>query len=125
MISQFNVKSGVFHCYTGSMEDARKIIDDGFYISFSGVLTFNKSYDLREIAKYVPSDRILIETDCPYLTPVPYRGKPNEPANVSLVADCLAKTREVPIEEIAEITTNNFFSLFPKARFLLEESDEK
>ncbi|MDR1288980.1 MAG: TatD family hydrolase [Holosporales bacterium] len=126
VISRFrHVKSGVFHCYTGSMEDAKRIIDDGFYISFSGVVTFSKSHDLREIAKYVPSDKILIETDCPYLAPVPYRGKSNEPAYVSLVADCLAKTREVPVEEIAEITTTNFFNLFPKARFLLEENDEK
>ncbi|MDR1476058.1 MAG: TatD family hydrolase [Holosporales bacterium] len=125
IISRSNVKSGVFHCYTGSIEDAKRIIDKGFYISFSGVITFSKSHELREIAKYVPADRVLIETDCPYLTPVPYRGKPNEPAYVSLVAECLAKTREVSVEEIAEITTTNFFNLFPKARFLLEESDEK
>jgi TatD DNase family protein len=125
VISQFPVKSGVFHCFTGSIEDAKRIIDNGFHISFSGVVTFNKSHELREIAKYVPSDRILIETDCPYLAPVPYRGKPNEPAYVSLVAECLAKIREVPIEVIAEITTTNFFNLFPKSTFLLEEYDEK
>ncbi|MDR1234151.1 MAG: TatD family hydrolase [Holosporales bacterium] len=120
VISNFDNKSGVFHCYTGTIEDARKILDRGFYISFSGVITFNKSNDLREIAKFVPSDRLLIETDCPYLAPVPYRGKTNEPAYVTLVAECLATTRGVSVEEIADTTTNNFFNLFQKAKFLLE-----
>ncbi|MDR0640179.1 MAG: TatD family hydrolase [Holosporales bacterium] len=125
IMSNFNIKNSVFHCYTGTMDDAKKILDRGYYISFSGVITFNKSNDLREIAKYVPSDRLLIETDCPYLAPVPYRGKTNEPAYVSLVGECLAATRDVGIEEIAETTTSNFFNLFPKANFLLETDDEK
>jgi TatD DNase family protein len=125
VLLQSKVRSGVFHCYTGNIDDARRIIDNGYYISFSGVLTFSKSHELRNIAKYIPSDRILVETDCPYLTPVPCRGKTNEPAYVSLVAECLAKIRNISVGEIAETTTENFFTLFPKASFLLERNDEK
>ena len=79
-------------------------------------MTFKKSEELREIAKYVPADRFLIETDSPYLTPVPYRGKQNEPAYVALVAELLASLRNISVDELSEITTNNFFRLFSKAR---------
>ena len=86
IIAEYPIKSAVFHCYADTLENAKKILDLGFYISFSGIVTFKNSEDLRNIAKYVPKDKFLIETDCPYLTPVPYRGKTNEPAFVSLVA---------------------------------------
>jgi TatD DNase family protein len=120
IISECNLPPSVFHCYTDSLENAKKILDLGHYISFSGVVTFKNSDSLRETAKYVPDDRILIETDCPYLAPVPYRGKPNEPAFVSLVAERIANIRNVPIEKIADLTRANFFNLFPKANLLLD-----
>ena len=112
----------LFHCYTDSLENARKILDMGYFLSFSGVVTFKKSEELREVLKYVPDDRLLLETDCPYLAPSPFRGKINEPAYVTFVAECAAQTRNVSLEKIANITTNNFFTLFPKAKILLEEN---
>ena len=120
ILSEYPIKSGVFHCYTDNLENAKKILDLGFYISFSGIVTFKNSDDLRSIAKYVPDDRFLIETDCPYLTPVPYRGKVNEPAFVSLVAECIADVRKTTISKISEITTQNFFQLFSKAKSFME-----
>lgn len=120
IISEYEINSAVFHCYTDSIENAKKILDLGYYISFSGVITFKNSNDLRDIVKYVPEDRFLIETDCPYLAPIPYRGKTNEPAFVSLVAECVADLRNQSIEEISKITTQNFFNLFSKAKTLLE-----
>jgi TatD DNase family protein len=123
VIRQSGVTSGVFHCYTSSLEDAKRVLDLGFYISFSGVVTFKKSEDLREVAKYVPSDRVLVETDCPYLAPVPHRGKPNEPAFTALVAECLAQVRNTTLDEIARITTGNFFDLFSKAKIALNKLD--
>ena len=116
IIAEYNIKNAVFHCYTDSMENAQKILDLGYYISFSGVVTFKKSEELREIAKFVPDDRFLIETDSPYLAPVPYRGKTNEPAFVSLVAECIANLREKTVDEISDITTTNFYNLFTKAK---------
>ena len=113
-----DITDAVFHCYTDSLENAKKILDLGYYISFSGVVTFKKSEELREIARFVPDDRFLIETDSPYLAPVPYRGKTNEPAFVSLIAECLANLREKTIDEISDITTKNFYTLFPKAKKL-------
>jgi TatD DNase family protein len=121
IISQFNIDSGVFHCYTDSIENAKKIIDLGYYISFSGVITFQKSDELRDIARYVPIDRILLETDCPYLTPVPFRKKINEPAYTSIIAECVAKIKCIPLEEMADITTRNFFELFKKTTPLFGE----
>ena len=118
IIANYNIKNAVFHCYTDSMDNAKKILDLGYYISFSGVVTFKKSEELREIAKYVPDDRFLIETDSPYLAPVPYRGKTNEPAFVSLVAECLANLRAKTVDEISDMTTANFYTLFPKAKKL-------
>lgn len=121
VIAEYDIKSAVFHCYTDSMENAKKVLDLGYYISFSGVVTFKKSDELREIAKYVPEDRFLIETDSPYLAPVPHRGKINEPAYVSLVAECVANLRGKTVDEISEITNRNFFELFPKAKLLVEK----
>jgi TatD DNase family protein len=103
---------GVFHCFTETAEVARAALDLGFHISFSGILTFKKAADLREVAKFVPLDRLLIETDSPYLAPVPYRGKINNPSYVPYVAAQLAELRGLPVERIAEVTTRNFEQLF-------------
>jgi TatD DNase family protein len=102
----------VFHCFTETAEVARAALDLGFHISFSGILTFKKAADLREVAKFVPLDRLLIETDSPYLAPVPYRGKINNPSYVPYVAAQLAELRGLPVERIAEVTTRNFEQLF-------------
>ena len=118
IVADYDITDAIFHCYTDSLENAKKILDLGYYISFSGVVTFKKSEELREIARFVPDDRFLIETDSPYLAPVPYRGKTNEPAFVSLIAECLANLREKTIDEISDITTKNFYTLFPKAKKL-------
>lgn len=104
--------SGVMHCFSGSSDLAKEALALGFYISFSGIITFKKAEDLRAIAREVPLDRLLIETDCPYLTPVPYRGKRNEPAYVVEVARCLAELRELSLDEVARITSTNFAKLF-------------
>lgn len=105
-------RRGVFHCFSGSPDLARSALDLGFMISFSGIVTFKKADELRAVAKEVPLDRLLIETDCPYLSPIPYRGKRNEPAYVVEVARCLAGLHSVDIEYIARITTENFHTLF-------------
>jgi TatD DNase family protein len=103
---------GVFHCFTETAEVARAALDLGFYISFSGILTFKKAQDLRDVAAFVPMDRMLIETDSPYLAPVPYRGKTNNPSYVPYVAQQIAQVRQVPVEAIAEATSRNFETLF-------------
>lgn len=103
---------GVFHCFTESADVARAALDMGFYISFSGILTFKNAQDLRDIAAFVPSDRLLIETDSPYLAPAPYRGKTNNPSYVRFVAAELARLRACSIEQIAELTSSNFDRLF-------------
>ena len=103
---------GVFHCFTESMEVARAALDLGFYISFSGILTFKSAADLREVAKFVPEDRFLIETDSPYLAPVPYRGKTNNPSYVPFVAKQLAELRGCTPETIGAQSTANFHRLF-------------
>lgn len=105
-------RAGVIHCFTGNYETARKYLDLGFYISFSGIATFKKSEEIRDAAKRIPGDRLLIETDSPYLAPVPLRGKTNEPAYVKYVAETIAGTRGVSPEEIAEVTTENAERLF-------------
>jgi TatD DNase family protein len=105
----------VLHCFTGGRDLALAGIDLGCYVSFSGILTFKKSDDLRAIAAELPADRILVETDAPYLAPGPWRGKRNEPAYVAETARVLAQTRGVSPEEIARQTTENFFRLFAKA----------
>jgi len=105
-------RRGVFHCFSGSMDLAQRAIELGFMISFSGIVTFKKADELRSVASEVPLDRLLIETDCPYLTPIPYRGKRNEPAYVVEVARCLADLHGVDVEEMARITTENFQRFF-------------
>jgi TatD DNase family protein len=105
---------GVFHCFTESQEVARAALDSGFYISLSGILTFKTAADLREVAKFVPDDRLLIETDSPYLAPVPYRGKLNNPSYVPFVAKLLGELRGCSSEAIGELTTRNFLKLFAK-----------
>ena len=110
--------TGVMHCFTESYEMAKKAIDLGFYISFSGIITFKNAESLRETVKKIPIENILIETDSPYLAPVPNRGKLNEPANVIYVAEKIAELKGIPIEEVAEVTTNNFFTLFTKCKRL-------
>ncbi len=103
---------GVFHCFTETAEVARAALDLGFYISFSGILTFKNAQDLRDVAAFVPLDRMLIETDSPYLAPVPYRGKTNNPSYVPFVAAQIASLRGVPVETIASKTSLNFETLF-------------
>ena len=103
---------GVFHCFTESQAVARAALDLGFYISFSGILTFKTAADLREVAQFVPLDRMLIETDSPYLAPVPYRGRTNNPSYVPLVAQQIATLKQVPVEAVADATSRNFDSLF-------------
>lgn len=107
---------GVMHCFTETWEVAQAALDLGFYISLSGIVTFKTADSLRDVARRVPPDRLLIETDAPYLAPVPYRGKPNEPAYVRYVAACVAEQRGIPVEELAELTTANFFRLFSAAK---------
>lgn len=103
---------GVLHCFTESAEMARAALDLNFYISFSGIVTFRNAEALRQVAARIPTDRLLIETDAPYLAPVPYRGTTNEPAHVRLVAQCLADVRGVSVDDLAHETSNNFFRLF-------------
>src|SRR5204862_1295403 len=105
-------RAGVLHCFGGSLQMARDAIDLGFYVSFAGNLTFKKAEDLREIARQLPLDRLLVETDCPYLTPVPFRGKRNEPARVVETARCLAELHEISAAAVASATTENFCRLF-------------
>ena len=105
-------RRGVFHCFSGSMNLAQRAIEIGFMISFSGIVTFKKAEELRDVARQVPLNCLLIETDCPYLTPIPYRGKRNEPAYVVEVARCLAGLHGVDTEEIGRITSENFNRFF-------------
>lgn len=104
--------TGVFHCFTETMEVAKAALDLGFMISFSGILTFKTAADLREVARYVPLDRCLIETDSPYLAPVPFRGKTNTPAYVPYVAKQIAELKGVTPEQVAAATSTNFELLF-------------
>lgn len=106
----------LLHCYTSGERLAQRGLDMGLYFSFSGIMTFKKADDVRAIAAIVPSDRVLIETDCPYLSPVPHRGRRCEPAFVPHVAARLAEIKEVSLEDIAAMTTDNFFTLFNKAK---------
>lgn len=103
---------GVFHCFSGDIEFAKKCIDIGFYISFAGNITFKNAQNLRDVAKEIPLDNILIETDSPYLTPVPNRGKRNEPFNVKYVAEQIAILKDIDVKEVSNITYNNAMKLF-------------
>jgi len=103
---------GVVHCFTGNQNLAKKYLDLNFYISFTGIITFKKSEDLREVVKMVPFEKMLIETDSPFLAPVPFRGKKNQPAYVKHVAECIAQIKGVSVEKVAEMTTANAKSFF-------------
>jgi TatD DNase family protein len=111
---QGGLAGGVFHCFTETASVARAALDLGFYISFSGILTFKTATELREVAAFVPLDRCLIETDSPYLAPVPYRGKTNSPAYVPWVARQLAEIKQVDVESLAAATSKNFEILFSR-----------
>lgn len=103
---------GVMHCFTEDWEMAKEALDMGFYISFSGIVTFNSAAELRDVAKKVPEERLLIETDAPYLAPVPFRGKPNLPQYVGKVAECIAEQRGLSAQQVADISSRNFYDLF-------------
>jgi TatD DNase family protein len=107
--------AGVLHCFTGSTDLARKALYLGFYISISGIVTFKNAKDLQETAKLIPQDRLLVETDSPFLAPVPHRGQTCEPAFVADTAAFLSDLRDEPLDELAAATTSNFFKLFNKA----------
>ncbi len=113
-------RGGVMHCFMGSRAVMESVVELGFMISFAGVITFKKAEDLREVARRVPTESLLIETDCPYLTPVPFRGKRNEPARVVEVAKCLADIRGLSVGEVGQQTTRNFERFFG-----LKVSEEK
>jgi TatD DNase family protein len=107
-------KTHIQACFTESLDVALEAIKLNFYISFSGIVTFKNATELKEVAKSIPLDRILIETDSPYLAPVPYRGKINDPSNVIHVAEEIARLKNISVEEVGQATTNNFFKLFSK-----------
>lgn len=110
------VAGGVMHCFAEDWATAQASLDLGFYISFSGIVTFKNATELKEVAKRMPLDRLLVETDSPYLAPVPKRGKPNQPAWVAYVAEHIAELRGEPVALIREASTENFFRLFSAAR---------
>lgn len=105
--------NGVLHCFTESLEMAEQAIELGFYISISGIVTFHSAKELQDVVRAIPLERLLIETDSPWLAPVPYRGKANQPGYVIEVAEFIAKLKGVSVEELARITTDNFYRLFP------------
>ncbi|GHC20604.1 TatD family hydrolase [Aidingimonas halophila] len=106
---------GVLHCFTEDLDMAREAVGMGFYISLSGIVTFRNATSVRQLARHIPLDRLLIETDSPYLAPVPHRGKPNEPQWVVEVAECVATERDISVDEVAMQTTANFYHLFREA----------
>lgn len=116
ILRDHHVNSGIFHCFTESYAMAKAGLDLGFYISFSGIITFKNADDLREVVKKIPLEQMLVETDAPYLTPMPYRGKPNFPGYTRLVAECIAGLKGIKYEEVCETTTNNFMNLFKLQR---------
>jgi TatD DNase family protein len=107
---------GVLHCFTETWDVARRALDLGFHISLSGIVSFKNAHTVKDVARRVPLDRLLVETDSPYLAPAPFRGKRNQPAYVRHVAEAIAALREMPIETLAAATTDNFFRLFPQAQ---------
>lgn len=113
---------GVMHCFTESLDVALQAISLGFYISFSGIVTFKNAQGLKEVAKQVPLDRILVETDSPYLAPIPFRGKTNQPGYVKYVAEEVARLRDIDYETLASATTQNFFKLFKHAQPSLSQA---
>lgn len=119
VIRRYPGVKGVFHCFSGSKELAMQALELGFYISFSGIITFKKADELREICAYVPLDRLLVETDAPYLAPIPHRGRRNEPAHTRLTAEKVSEIKEVSFEKIAHHTTANYFILFSRAQSII------
>jgi TatD DNase family protein len=114
ILKEEGADNGVFHCFTETMEVARSALDMGFFISFSGILTFKSARELQDVARFVPLDRCLIETDSPYLAPHPFRGKTNTPAWVPYVAQQLADLKTCSLQDVANATRLNFDRLFPK-----------
>jgi TatD DNase family protein len=112
ILKSHDINKGVIHCYGGNLEEAKKFVDLGFHLGFTGIVTFDKTEDLREIVKWIPFGKMLIETDAPYLAPVPFRGKQNEPAYVKYVAQTIAKLRNMLEEDVVEITGQNAIELF-------------
>ena len=107
---------GVLHCFTGDWETAQRVLDLGMYLSYSGIVTFRNAQTIAEAARHTPLERLLVETDAPYLTPMPHRGKGNEPRYVRRVAEYLAELKEMSLEALAQVTRDNFFRLFSGAR---------
>jgi TatD DNase family protein len=103
---------GIFHCFAGTLEEARHAMDMGFLISFAGNVTYPKAQNLRDVAREIPLDRLLIETDSPFLAPQPFRGRRNEPAHVAEVARTIGNVRDLPADEVAEVTSANFRRFF-------------
>ncbi|MDR0483699.1 MAG: TatD family hydrolase [Alphaproteobacteria bacterium] len=114
-VKNSNLK-GVIHCFSGNKDFAKKLLDIGFYISFSGIVTFKNAVDIQQVAKYVPADHILTETDAPFLAPIPFRGKTNQPAYVKHTAEFIAQLRGESLTEFTSKVKSNFFDLFQKAR---------
>lgn len=112
---------GVMHCFTENWDIAKEALDLGFHLSFSGIVSFKSAETIRDVVRRAPLDRILVETDAPYLAPMPYRGKTNQPAWVRHVAEAVARTRGITLEALAETTTANFFRLFPAAAPYMQE----
>ena len=106
----------MFHCFSGDLTLAKSALDLGYYISFSGIITFKKAEELREVVKYVPLSRILVETDAPFLAPIPHRGQRNEPAFTWHTAEMVAELKGESLASVAQQTTDNFFNLFTKAK---------
>ncbi len=114
ILAEEKIEQGVIHCFTEDLAFAKQALDLGLYISFSGIVTFKNAAQIQEVAKYVPEDRILVETDAPFLAPVPKRGKTNEPAYVRHTAEFVANLRDEKFEDFAKVTTDNFYRLFSK-----------
>ena len=108
--------TGLIHCFTSTKQFAKKALDNGFYISFSGIITFKNAIDLVDVVKYVPTDKLLVETDSPYLAPVPFRGKRNEPSYVNYTLEKISEIKKIKKQELINITTKNFFTLFSKIK---------
>lgn len=117
ILDEGKAESGIFHCFSGNRDDARMALDRGFFISFAGNLTFRKATEIQDAAAFVPLDRVFLETDAPYLTPVPHRGKPNRPHLVVHTYEYLAALKNVPLEKLAQSVTGNFHQLRNSTKF--------
>lgn len=112
ILKKSGIKKGLMHCYSGSLEMAQEFMKMGFYFSFGGIITFKNAKRPKEVASKLPLDKILIETDCPYLTPEPYRGKRNDPTNIPIIAKTVAKLQGIPVDELEENIEKNLYNLF-------------